>query len=68
MGQTNQHFSEDLLGVTIFFKPLVKIEAASEWERLHGTAVHRTSLAEDLGIVWRLSFGAWAVLTWKATQ
>jgi hypothetical protein len=35
---------------------------------LHGTTVHRTSLAEDLGIVWGLSFGAWAVLTWKAKQ
>ena len=36
--------------------------------RLHGTTVHRTSLAEDLGIVRGLSFGAWAVLTWKAKQ
>ena len=35
---------------------------------LHGTTVNRTSLAEDLGIVRGLSFGAWAVLTWKAKQ
>ena len=35
---------------------------------LHGTTVHRTSLAEDLGIIWGGSFLAWAVLTWKAKQ
>ncbi len=35
---------------------------------LHGSTVERKSLAEDLGIVWGLSFGAWAVLTWKANQ
>ena len=33
-----------------------------------GNTVHRTSLAEDLGIIWALSLGAWAVLTWKAKQ
>jgi hypothetical protein len=35
---------------------------------LHGSTVHRNSFAEDLGILWGLSFGAWAVLTWKARQ
>ena len=34
----------------------------------YGSTVDRKSLAEDLGIVWGLSFGAWAVLTWKARQ
>ena len=33
---------------------------------LHGFTVDRKSLAEDLGIVWGLSFGAWVVLTRKA--
>lgn len=33
---------------------------------LHGATVDRKSLAEDLGIVWALSFGAWVVLTRKA--
>ena len=32
----------------------------------YGSTVDRKSLAEDLGIIWGLSFGAWAVLTWKA--
>jgi hypothetical protein len=35
---------------------------------LHGSTVHRTSLAEDFGIILGLSFGAWAILTWKAKQ
>lgn len=35
---------------------------------LHGNTVPRTSLAEDLGILWGGSFLAWAVLTWKAKQ
>jgi hypothetical protein len=35
---------------------------------LHGNTVDRTSLAEDLGILWGGSFLAWAVLTWKAKQ
>ena len=35
---------------------------------LHGSTVERKSLAEDLGILWGLTFGAWAVLTWKAKQ
>jgi hypothetical protein len=35
---------------------------------LHGTTVGRTSLAEDLGIIWVGTFGAWAVLTWKAKE
>ena len=34
----------------------------------YGSTVDRKSLAEDLGILWGLSFGAWAVLTWKARQ
>ena len=33
---------------------------------LHGSTVDRKSLAEDLGILWGLSFGAWVVLTRKA--
>ena len=33
---------------------------------LHGSTVDTKSLAEDLGIVWGLSFGAWVVLTRKA--
>jgi hypothetical protein len=35
---------------------------------LHGNTVHRTSLAEDLGILWFGSFLTWAVLTWKEKQ
>jgi beta-lactamase regulating signal transducer with metallopeptidase domain len=35
---------------------------------LYGSTVHRKSLAEDLGILWAFSFGAWAYLTWKARQ
>lgn len=35
---------------------------------LHGSTVHRKSLAEDLGIIWGLTFGAWAYLSWKAKQ
>jgi hypothetical protein len=35
---------------------------------LHGTTEHRTSLAEDLGIIWAGTFIAWAVSTWKAKQ
>ena len=35
---------------------------------LNGTILHRTSLAEDLGMIWGGSFLAWAVLTWKAKQ
>jgi hypothetical protein len=35
---------------------------------LHGATVDRTSLAEDLGIIWAGTFGAWAVLTWKAKE
>jgi hypothetical protein len=35
---------------------------------LHGNTIHRTSLAEDLGILWAGSFLAWGVLTWKAKQ
>ena len=35
---------------------------------LHGSTVHRISLAEDLGIICGGSFIAWAVLTWKARQ
>jgi hypothetical protein len=35
---------------------------------LHGNTVPRTSLAEDLGILWGGSFLAWAVLTWRAKQ
>jgi hypothetical protein len=35
---------------------------------LHGNTIHRTSLAEDLGILWVGSFLAWAVLTWKEKQ
>jgi len=35
---------------------------------LHGNTIHRTSLAEDLGILWAGSFLAWVVLTWKAKQ
>ena len=35
---------------------------------LHGTTVHRTSLAEDLGIIWGGTFFAWAVSAWKAKQ
>jgi hypothetical protein len=35
---------------------------------LHGSTVERKSLAEDVGILWGLSFGAWAFLTWKAKQ
>ncbi len=35
---------------------------------LQGNTVPRTSLAEDLGILWGGSFLAWAVLTWKAKQ
>ena len=36
--------------------------------RLYGNTVDRTSLAEDLGILWGGSFLTWAVLTWKARQ
>jgi hypothetical protein len=35
---------------------------------LHGTTQNRTSLAEDLGIIWVGTFLAWAVLTWKSKQ
>ena len=35
---------------------------------LDGSTVHRRSLAEDLGILWALSFGAWAYLTWKVRR
>ena len=35
---------------------------------LHGNTIHRTSLAEDLGILWAGSFLAWGILTWKAKQ
>jgi hypothetical protein len=35
---------------------------------LHGNTVPRTSLAEDLGILWGGSFLAWGVLTWRAKQ
>jgi hypothetical protein len=35
---------------------------------LQGNTIHRTSLAEDLGILWAGSFLAWAILTWKAKQ
>ena len=35
---------------------------------LDGSTVHRKSLAEDLAILWALSFGVWAYLTWKARQ
>ncbi len=35
---------------------------------LDASTVHRKSLAEDLGIIWALSFGAWAYLRWKAKQ
>ncbi len=35
---------------------------------LDTSTVHRKSLAEDLGIIWALSFGAWAYLRWKAKQ
>ena len=35
---------------------------------LYGSTVDRKSLAEDLGILWALSFGAWVYLTWKAKQ
>jgi hypothetical protein len=33
---------------------------------LYGSTVDRKSLAEDFGIIWGLSFGAWAYLRWKA--
>ena len=35
---------------------------------VYGSTVDRKSLAEDLGIIWGLSFAAWAVVTWKARQ
>ncbi len=35
---------------------------------VHGNTLRRTSLAEDLGILWGASFLAWAVLTWKEKQ
>lgn len=35
---------------------------------LDGSTMHRKSLAEDLGIIWALSFGAWGYLRWKTKQ
>jgi hypothetical protein len=35
---------------------------------VYGSTVDRKSLAEDLGIIWGLTFGAWAVVKRKARQ
>jgi hypothetical protein len=52
----------------IWLASLAALLALVGYILIHGNTVDRTSLAEDLGILWGGSFLAWAVLTWKAKQ